>query len=188
MDKIAKTLAILIPLAILGYLFYSNFLVSQDFTYFYDIGSENDNYLGPASRISDKIIEGDISYRNLTDGLVYFTVPVLKGSYSISVSARFKDDFPEKSKMSFGASDNSTIWHYKYNLIFNETESGNTNGQWLIRETNYDIKENNLAIKNGKLSILFNTPHLYQTQNKTNTYYIPIDWINVTVHKDGWIK
>lgn len=186
MEKLGKILAIGIPLLILAYIFFQNFLISHDYNYFYDIGSENDNYLSPNSRISDKIIEDDSNYRNLTEGLVYFEVPILKGSNYININARFKDNFPEYGRLRIGASDQE-VWHYKYNLIFDESLFPNTNGQWLIGETVYNIKQDNLTIQNGKLSLLFNIPHLSPDANTTNTQYIPIDWINITVHKDGWI-
>src|SRR3989344_9468540 len=43
--KHIKIISLLIPILIIAYLIYANFLVSQDFNYYYDIGSESDNYL-----------------------------------------------------------------------------------------------------------------------------------------------
>lgn len=179
--KIIKIFAILAVIGIIGYLLYANFIISQDFNYFYDIGSEQDAkkpYLTPISRVSDIVNEN----REMTDGLVYFTANIPRGSETISVQARFKDNFPNNSLMSIGASDNSTAWHYKYNLIFS---TSNTTGQWLIGSTTFNIKQDKLSIKNNQLSILFNMPH-FSKGFKNNT--IPIDWINITVHKPGLIE
>ena len=57
-------------------------------------------------------------------------------------------------------------------------------GEWLITETTFNIEE--LYIKDNKLSLLFNIPHLAKEEYKN--YTIPIDWINITVYKPGLIK
>ena len=117
--RILKILAILIPIIIILYLVYANFIVNKDFNYFYDIGSLSDSktpYLTPISRVSD-IQNDSISYRNLTSGLVYFTVNLPRGSESLSIESRFKDTFPNNSAISLGAKDKAE-WHYIYKPIF----------------------------------------------------------------------
>ena len=52
--RILKWIIIFVPLLIVGYLIYANFIVSQEFNYFYDIGLEK-NYLSPDKRISENI-------------------------------------------------------------------------------------------------------------------------------------
>src|SRR3989344_5319348 len=120
---IIKVLVVLIPLIIISYLLYTNFLASQEFTYYYDIGSKEDaskSYLVPLNRVSEPINTDGITYRNLTSQLVYFNVPIAKGSESIIVETKFQDNFPEKQKFMIGAKDQED-WHYSYNLIYNPT-------------------------------------------------------------------
>jgi len=57
---------------------------------------------------------------------------------------------------------------------------------WRIATTSFNLKD--LYIKDGKLSMTFNAPHLNAKKNETNQMYIPIDWINITVHKPGLLK
>ena len=130
--KLIKFAVLIIPLVIFGYLIYNNFIVSQDFTYFYDIGSEKDNYLSPATRISDKIIEEDVNYRNMTGHLVYFNVPIPRGAETIKVQAKFKDNFPKNTKLRFGAKDQE-VWHYVYKEVFNSNNNSNEK-EWIISE------------------------------------------------------
>ncbi len=120
---IIKVLVVLIPLIIISYLLYTNFLASQEFTYYYNIGSKEDaskSYLVPLNRVSEPINTDGITYRNLTSQLVYFNVPIAKGSESIIVETKFQDNFPEKQKFMIGAKDQED-WHYSYNLIYNPT-------------------------------------------------------------------
>ena len=69
------------------------------------------------------------------------------------------------------------ITDYKKPIIDND---------WIITETSFNIKKDNLFIKDNKLSLVFNIPHLSNDEFKNNT--IPIDWINITVSKPGLIK
>ena len=79
--KILKAIIIvLIPLVFLEMVLYYN-LSSKDFNYFYDIGGVNDNYLSPTERISDKIVEENINYRELkTHPSIYFDIPIIKNT------------------------------------------------------------------------------------------------------------
>jgi hypothetical protein len=54
-------------------------------------------------------------------------------------------------------------------------------GEWIITETTFNIED--LYIKDNKLSLLFNTPHLSKEEYKN--YTIPIDYINITIYKPG---
>jgi len=114
--KILKIIALLIPLVIIGYLMVNNFLVAQEFNYFYDIGSERENYLTPVTRVSEQT-DG---YREMTGGLVYFDVPIARGSEKVNIKVKFKDNFPKGWTMSLGAKDQE-VWHYTYNSIYNPT-------------------------------------------------------------------
>lgn len=145
--KISNIIILLVPLIILSYLVYLNFFASQEFNYFYDIGSEKDNYLSPEQRISGKIQE-NISYRNLTGSLVYFNVPVPRGSETIKIQARFKDNFPVDSLMRLGGKDQE-VWHYDYNTLYNPSlnnlsEFKNKDNVYLINPNLYLVNYEDL--------------------------------------------
>jgi hypothetical protein len=181
-NTIVKKLIILIPILIIGYILINQFVISKEFNYFYDIGSEEDtNYLTPDYRITDKIIEEN-TYREATDGLVYFWIDPPRGFTDVTVKARIKDNFPENTRMSIGVRDQED-WHYNYNLVYEESQDID---DWIIIETNFNIEENNITlINNGRLSLLFNMHHLYAKNTETLNYTIPIDYINITVYKPG---
>ncbi|MCD4759904.1 hypothetical protein K8R33_03375 [archaeon] len=56
-------------------------------------------------------------------------------------------------------------------------------GEYIITETTFNIED--LYIKDNKLSLLFNIPHLGKEEYKN--YTIPIDYINITVYKPALI-
>jgi len=182
-DSLIKYSIILIPVILVGFIFYSNFIAAHEFNYVYDIGLGTETYLSPADRVSESIIEGDLDYRNLTNGLVYFSIPISKGADNITIVTKFLDNFPKNGKLSLGADDNFTDWHYNSKIIFSKSDSPETTGKWIILEANFSISEDNLAVKDGKLSMYLNVPHL--GANETNKMHIPIDWIEATVHKNG---
>ncbi len=140
--RVIKIIALLIPIAIIGYLIYSNFIESQEFDYFYDIGSIGENYLTPVNRISG-LVEGNPNYRNLTSGLVYFNVPIARGSEKVNVKVRFKNNFPENEGISLGAKDQE-VWHYNYHLIYSPT----------LEKISKFQKRDNVYLINSNLSIL----------------------------------
>ncbi len=56
-------------------------------------------------------------------------------------------------------------------------------GEWIIARTSFNIKNDSLYVTDkGMLSLVFNTPHLAEAGSN---YTIPIDWIEVKVHKPG---
>lgn len=153
--KIIKILFILIAVGLIAYIFVNNYLLSHEFIYYYDIGSPNDaskNYLTPLERVSEPINTDGITYRNLTSQLVYFNVPIAKGSEKILVETKFQDNFPEKQKFMIGAKDQE-YWHYSSNLIYNPTIEElmekypyESNGEFVLiqlndDEPNYDLND-----------------------------------------------
>ncbi|MBU1051264.1 MAG: hypothetical protein KJ718_01780 [Nanoarchaeota archaeon] len=116
--NILRAFVWLIPIVIIVYLVFSNFIVNHEFVYVYDLGDEGEKYLTPAERVSDVLSVGEINYRELTRGLVYFDVEIPRGGEKVFVNVRLKDNFPEGGKISIGAKDEEE-WHYLYNLIFN---------------------------------------------------------------------
>ncbi len=114
--RVLKIIIILIPVMILLYLLTINFLISQEFNYFYDIDSDS-NYLSPLSRITGAFVLGNTEVKNLTSSLVYFDVPIPRGTESLTIQTKLKDNFPD-SVLSLGAKDRQE-WHYLWNLIYN---------------------------------------------------------------------
>ena len=170
----AKIMIIIIPVIIIIYLININFLLDQTFTQHYDIGNEK-NYLYPSSRISEKYD----NQRDLIDQLVYFEINIPKNPKTVTVQIKLKSNFPEGGDLRLGAADQEG-WHYKWHKIYTQTENNN---DWKIISTTFNIEEENLKIRNGKLSFVFNTPHLAQEEYKN--YTIPIDYINITIYKPG---
>jgi hypothetical protein len=173
----------LIPLVIVFYLVYQHVIIPQDFEYKYQIGSSDDKYLTPRERISQAgalSLEGDeLGYRNLTSGLVYFDVPIARFAHQVTITTRFRNDFPAGATLSIGAKDQPD-WHYKWQKIFTNDGSA-AQGEWLITKTTFNLSDTYLT--NNHLSLVFNTPHLSK-QNFSN-YTIPVDWIDIVVHKRG---
>lgn len=176
-------LMIIIPVAIALYLIYQHAIIPQNFQYNYDIGSPQDKYLTPIERISApaELQEESITYRNLTSGLVYFEVPIARFASTVTVKARFQNNFPQGSTFSIGAKDKEE-WHYRWQKIF--TSDSSSKGKWVVAETTFNISDT--YIKNNRLSLVFNTPHLSKA-NYTN-YTIPVDWISINVHKKGILQ
>jgi hypothetical protein len=186
--KILKIITILIALGIIGFLIYNNFLISEEFNYFYDIGGEEDAknmYLTPKNRVSDIIVEDNLTYRDMEGHLIYFDIPILEGSRSINIETRFKDNLPENNNFSIGAKDLAE-WNYISNIIYNKKI--NTNSEWVVYSTKFYIYESNLYIKNKQLNLFFNARHLGPDKLETNHLYIPIDYINITVYKPGMVE
>jgi hypothetical protein len=110
---------ILIPLIFIEFIIYAN-ISPKNFNYLYEIGSNEDNYLSPAERISEQINNTELNYRNLIDQLVYFDIPTIKGTDKINLEIKFKDNFPDNSKFLLGAKDQEE-WHYKSTVIYDKT-------------------------------------------------------------------
>lgn len=149
--KVLHFLILLIPVVILGYLIYVNFVPSQEFNYFYDVGSDLDTgkpYLSPLNRISDVFIADNITFRNLTSQLVYFSVPIPRGSDSVDVQLRFSNNFPEASSLLLGG-QNKLEWSYLskavYNPILNE-----------LSEYNYTESEHRIYRINSQMPLVEN--------------------------------
>lgn len=114
--KSLKIAAWAIPVLVILYVLYANFIASHTFNYFYDIGSDADvsrPFLTPLNRVSD----ASDGYRNLTSQLVYFDVPIARGSDRISVDVRFKNPYPEGRILLGGRDD--VEWSYFSKHLYN---------------------------------------------------------------------
>ena len=152
-EVIKILIIIMIPLILIEFVIYSN-IHSQEFDYFYDIGSNNDNYLSPANRISDKIGGAEINYRNLTDQLIYFDIPTVKGTDKINLEIKFKDNFPNNSKFLIGAKDEEE-WHYKSIILYDKTI------EELMKKYPYSQKDNVKLFKLNNYSKDYTIDYFY---------------------------
>lgn len=175
-NSITKTKKIItfIAAGLILYVLLSQFVFSKDFNYFYEIDAD-ERYLTPL----DRVVEAS-TYTNLTGSLVYFDVPIPRHSEKIVVQTRFGKNFPSVSSLSLGAK-NKEEWSYYYQLLYDPKNTTVKDGEWVVSETEFDLKD--LYVKDGKLNMVFYTPHLNQEQYAN--YTIPVDWINITVHKPG---
>jgi len=115
--RLVKVLVLLIPVFLIGYLIFANFIASQEFSYVYDIGQEGESYLTPSERISEVVNEEDVDYRNVAGHLVYFDVPIARGIERVRVKMRIKNNLPAGGKASIGARDQEE-WHYNSHLVY----------------------------------------------------------------------
>jgi len=151
--KVLHFLILLVPVFILSYLIYVNFITFQEFNYFYDIGSEQDvskPYLSPLNRISEADVNS--SYRNLTSQLVYFNVLIPRGSDSVHVLVRVKDGFPESGSMYIGG-QNKVEWSYLSKIVYSPVLN-------LLSKYNHTSGEYNIYRINPKLPIVSNISDL----------------------------
>jgi hypothetical protein len=182
-NTLAKGIIISIPVIILAYILIINFLIPQEFTYFYDIGSKEDNYIGPNFRISEKITEEDTNYREAIGHILYYEIELPINSREIEVKFKLKDNFPENSEIILGAR-NQENWSYIKHYVQDNKEYLDEN--WFTVKTTFYIKKENLHTNNKKISLILWMQHLAKEEYKN--YTIPIDWINITVYKPGLIK
>ncbi|MBI2629264.1 hypothetical protein HYW74_04220 [Candidatus Pacearchaeota archaeon] len=152
--KFIKTLIILIPAAIIIYITASHFLINQQFNYVYDIGSEDDNYLSPLQRVSDKISDKTINYRNITSSLVYFDIPIAEGASEIEIDIKFKDNFPDNSKLILGAK-NQENWSYYFQTIYSPTIEDLMNINSYEEDSPFILIKTNEKAKNYSIKEIF---------------------------------
>ena len=177
MPLLVKIILILIPIAIFGYLITVNFLINQEFNYFYDIGGEEDAlrpYLGPINRTSDIIYSDNEDYRNINHRLIYFSIPYTKGSDSLLVSLNFLTELNKSFSLGI---KNDIGWNYTW-IPFDNYLSQENN--WIIAEQLFSLE--NSYLENNKLSLSLDILEL--SRNPENKTFF-IDWINITVYKPG---
>jgi chemotaxis protein histidine kinase CheA len=182
LKKALKIIIALIPLILIGYIVYANFLVSHDFVYFYDIGSDKDaktTYLTPIGRTSDVFVGDDdvTTYRNITGNPVYFNVSIPRGSNNLTVEAKFNVKDLKAVSLAVKNSQNLT---YGYQKIYIQNSSAKNLTIEFTNSSSYQIKD--LYIKDNKVTFMMGASEL----NKENTTSaLSIDWIKTTVHKNG---
>jgi hypothetical protein len=183
---VLKVIVVLLAFGLVGYIFAVNFLISQDFDYFYDIGGGKDvknPYLYPSQRISPSFLENQRDYRNLTGHLIYFDVPVPRGAETISFNILTKDPFPKNERFFLGIRKDSE-GKYDYKEIFpNFEEEAIFSLEGMISVIDFDLTSAYIA--EGKLNTAFHLSYLEPGKTQTNMSYIQIDWINIAVHKPG---
>jgi len=178
-NTLAKRIIILIPIIILVYILSINFLIPQEFNYFYDIGSEQDtDYLTPDYRITEKLTENGITYREAIGHILYYEAELPMNSKEIKVEVKLKDNLPENAEIILGARDQQE-WDYVKHYI--QDDKNYLEDGWFIIETTFDIKEENIYTNNKKISLILWMQHL--ANDETKDYTIPIDYINITIYK-----
>ena len=70
--------------------------------------------------------------------------------------------------------------------VLTDYESPEAIGKWIIARKEFNIKDEHLVVKNGKLSMVLNVPHL--GTEIENAQDIPVDWIKIKVYKPGVLK
>lgn len=175
----AKIVIILVPVIIILYLINTNFLLDQTFSYNYNVGTENKNYISPNTRISEPIQKDNINYREAIGHILYYGIPISQRAESIIVQIKIKDNLPKDEMVILGARNNLENWSYSKHEVYTSTNSN----EWIILETEFNMEEEQLTPKNNKLSLILWFPHLAQEQYKN--YTIPIDYINITIYKPG---
>lgn len=171
-----KLMIFIIPLAIFGYLIAVNFIIDQEFNYFYDIGGEEDNsrpYLTPLNRTSEFYAEMGTTYREINNRLIYFNIPFTEGLEDLTLNMKFLTNL--NSSISLGIK-NDTGWNYYWTPLNIYPVEDN----WFI--SGQAISLENVYIENDKLNMVLDI-HKLSTRNETTIFYI--DWINITVHKPG---
>ncbi len=177
-----KIAIILIPVIIILYIINTNFIFDQEFNYHYDIGEEGQEYLYPTDRTSDSFNAEGISYKTISEGLVYFFNDYLPpNTEKIEVTIRFQNNFPNKGKFYLGAK-NDKEWGYTSDEIFENNEI--KKGEWITKKITYNFETDNLERgEKGDYFFVIRTPHLGQEEYKN--YTVPIDYINITIYKPG---
>ncbi len=201
--KVVKIMVLIIPVLLIGYIVYSNFIASHEFSYFYDIGSEKDAkkpYLTPVERTSEADLNA--SLRNITSNLIYFDIPIPKGSDYLIIRAKVQN--PANPIISIGAK-NKEEWSYFYKKTYNplleqtniqkittlsDIPEGSTiatdkNLLPIIKEQDFEIKEltieNNLRGEHTFYIYLEDSLNLYAEKKDIN-WYNGSDEINITLY------
>ncbi len=124
-------------------------------------------------------------YLNLSAGEFEFNIPkndiIVSGLGYLAFS---KENYFEPFKQRFVGIRNDIEWLKKnVDYIITDYKLPIRQEDWLIAKTEFNIDNEQLFIKDNKLSLLFNVPHL--SQENLQNYSISIDWIKINVYKPG---
>ncbi len=175
MPLLVKIILILIPLAIFGYLITVNFLINQEFNYFYDIGGEEDAvkpYITPINRTSSIYYRNEMNYREINHKFIYISLPNIEGIETLRFNLKL---FSEEDTLLVGLK-NSTGWNYTWKRL--DIVSSNEPG-WTEARQEFSLE--NLFIENERINLILDSPNLSIFEG----FNYSIDWINITVYKPG---
>ena len=128
-------------------------------------------------------VEDSPVYLNVSKGDYQFVIP--KNDLAISYPGYFsfsKENYFEPFRQRVITIPRDLEW-IKNNVDYLVTDYNipEKDNNWLIADTTFNIKDESLYVKDGKLSMVYNVPHL--SNDQFINYTIPIDWINITVYK-----
>lgn len=135
--------------------------------------------------VFDFRIEDEAMYLPLEEGEYYLTFPendvIVSGTPYFAFSQ--ENYFEPFTQRVVGIKNDPEWLRQNVDYIVTDYSVPEREGDWLIARTVFDIREEELFVKDNKLSVLFNVPHLAQEATQNDT--LPVDWIKINVHKPG---
>ncbi|VVB79378.1 Uncharacterised protein [uncultured archaeon] len=170
-------------LLVFAVFFTLSFFSSSTKTYSYDIGGKidtNNSYIYPLDRLSNSSVQNttNITYRNITSYLVYFTVPAEYSTGKVNVSFSVFENLPYGSMISIRGK-NSTNWSYIDKLGYVSLGTRNVS-VWKTVSVSFNASE--LFVENNVYAFAIESSQLMDAKTKLN--YVSLDWINVSESKN----
>ena len=108
---------------------------------------------------------------------------IISGPFYFAFS---KDNYFEPFKQKVVSINKDPEWlENNVDYLIIDYETPRVEEGWIYSETEFNLDELYVN-KDGKLSFVYNAPHL--GRNETSEYAVPLDWINITVYKSGVFK
>jgi len=166
----AFIIALIIVASVVGAGYYQEYQKTKG-VYVLDVGSPDEHsdvisQLGPANRVSEKkaeYVDGKLeTYRELLSLLVYFSVTVPEFWKTMTVSVKFKDNFPENSDGLYLGVQKGPGWNYSWHKIYDPALKELSNYSYIEENGTYLYFINPDAPKYDSVSVfLDNLPTNY---------------------------